>query len=117
METELGLLGWQQAEYNDATQQEVRKLADCEREQSRLTNESAELGNALHDLRERRAREKAEYEAREASFNASLSELEKPIKALQRKLAARRKAQEEAEESVARLEAKMQESARDPDIS
>ena len=113
LETELGLLGWQQADYNEGTQQEIRKLADYEREQSRLTNESAELGNALRDLRERRVREKAEYEARKTSFKASLSELEKPIDALERKLEARRKALEGAEESVASLEAKVEESSND----
>jgi chromosome segregation ATPase len=117
VETELGLLGWQQADYNEATQQEVSKLADFEREQSRLTNESAELGNALRDLGERRAKEEAEYTARKTSFHASLSELEKPIKELQRKVAARRKARASAEESVARLEAKLAEAVKDPNTA
>jgi chromosome segregation ATPase len=117
METQLGLLGWQQADYNDVTQQQVRKLADCEREQARLTNESAVLGHALRDLSERRAKGKTEYDARKTGFNANLSELAKPIKALQRKLAARREAQEEAERAVANLEAKMEEATQDPNIA
>jgi chromosome segregation ATPase len=114
METELGLLGWQQADYNEATQQQVRKLGDYEREQARLTNESAELGNAIRDLTERRAKGKAEYNARKISFNASLSKLEKPIQALQRKLATRREAQEEAERIVADLEASMEDESDAP---
>ena len=117
LETELGLLGWQQADYNEATQQEVRKLADYEREQSRLTNESAELGNALRDCSARRVTEKTDYHTRRTGFQASLSELEKPIKALQRKLATRRKALEEAENSVAALEEKMEEASKDPAIA
>lgn len=117
LETELGLLGWQQADYNEATQLEVRKLADYEREQSQLINQSAELGNALRDLSDRRAKEKAEYNTQKASFEASLLELEKPISALQRKLVARRKTQEKAERSLTALEAKMEEAARDPKIA
>ena len=108
-ETQLGLLGWQQADYNEATQEEVRKLTDFEREQSRLTNESAELGNAIREFCERRAKEEAEYEARKASFKASLAELEKPIAVLERKVEARRKELQEAERTVAALEEKLEE--------
>jgi chromosome segregation ATPase len=117
LETELGLLGWQQADYNEATQQEVRKLTDFEREQARLTNESAELGNALRDFCERREKEKAEYFARKASFLASLSALEKPIAALRRKLVAQHQAQEDVENNLAELEAKMEEAVKDPKIA
>ena len=117
LETELGLLGWQQAEYNEATQLEVRRLSDYEREQARLTNESAELGNALHDFSERRAKEKTEFEARKAGFKAGLSELEKPIATLRQRLAARRKALANAEKAAAGLEAKLEEAAKDPKIA
>jgi chromosome segregation ATPase len=117
LETELGLLGWQQADYNEATQEEIRKLGDYEREQARLTNESAELGNGISELTQRRAKEKAEYTAQKAGFDASLAELQKPIEALQRKVAARRKAQEQMEKSVAELEAKLEEAAQDPKIA
>jgi chromosome segregation ATPase len=117
LETELGLLGWQQADYNEATQDEIRKLADYERDQARLTNESADLGNGINELAERRAKEKTEYTAQKASFEASLAELEKPLAALRRKLAARRRAQEKVEKSVAVLEAKMEEAAQDPKIA
>ena len=113
-ETQLGLLGWQQADYNEATQEEVRKLTDFEREQSRLTNESAELGNAIRELCERRAKEEAEYEARKASFQASLAELEKPIAGLERKVEARRRELQEAERAVAALEEKMEKAGQDP---
>jgi chromosome segregation ATPase len=117
VETELGLLGWQQADYDEAIEGEVRKLTDFERAQGRLTNESAELGNGVRELCERRVKEKAEYEARKASFKASLSELEKPIAVLERKIESRRKELQEAERSVARLEEKMGEAAQDPGVS
>jgi chromosome segregation ATPase len=109
LETELGLLGWQQADFNEATEGEVRKLTDFERAQGRLTNDGAELGIAIRDLCERREKEKAEHDARKASFEANLSELEKPIDALERKLEAKRKALEEAEKTVADLEAELTE--------
>ena len=53
-ETALGLLGWQQAEFDPQTQAEVDKINAYEREQSRLTNESAGLAKELRELRNQR---------------------------------------------------------------
>ncbi len=53
-ETALGLLGWQQAEFDPQTQAEVDKINAYEREQSRLTNESAGLAKELRELRVQR---------------------------------------------------------------
>jgi chromosome segregation ATPase len=66
LETALGLLGWQQADYDPGTQEQVSRLTDCEREQVRLTNESAALGLEIQRLEEQRGiaqREIAEAEA------------------------------------------------------
>ena len=64
-ETALGLLGWQQAEFDPQTQAEVDKINAYEREQSRLTNESAGLAKELRELRvEREAARKAFDEQR-----------------------------------------------------
>ena len=107
LESELGLLGWQQADYSEATQQQVRKLADYEREQARLTNESAELGLELQDLRERRAKEKAEFTESQAKFKANYSELNRPVQGLEQRIAKRRNTLALAERAVADMETKL----------
>ena len=50
LETALGLLGWQQADYDEQTQEHVNRLMDCERAQARLTNESAALALEIGEL-------------------------------------------------------------------
>jgi len=66
LETALGLLGWQQADYDAPTQQHVNRLTAYEREQGRLTNDSASIGLEIERVEERRgvaAREFAEAQA------------------------------------------------------
>jgi len=66
LETALGLLGWQQADYDAATQEHVSRLTDCEREQSRLTNESAALGLEIQQIEERRGGAQREFSEAQA---------------------------------------------------
>jgi chromosome segregation ATPase len=63
-ETALGLLGWQQAEFDPHTQAEVDKINAYEREQARLTNESAGLAKELRELREERELMRKQFEER-----------------------------------------------------
>jgi len=62
LETALGLLGWQQADYDDDAQAHVNRLMDCEREQARLTNESAALGLKIEELEKQRGIRQREHE-------------------------------------------------------
>ncbi len=66
LETALGLLGWQQADYDSGTQEHVSRLTDCEREQVRLTNESAEIGLEIQQLEEQRSVAQREFSEAEA---------------------------------------------------
>ena len=54
-ETTLGLLGWQQADFDENTQAQVDRIIEYEREQSRATNESASVGRVLREQEEMRA--------------------------------------------------------------
>lgn len=87
-ETELGLLGWQQAEYDAETQREVDKIKNVEREQARLTNESAELARVLapleterdtlaREIEEQRIASEAEIDRRRAVNEAKANEIAK----------------------------------------
>ena len=60
-ETELGLLGWQQAEFDPATQREVEKITQCEREQARLTNESAALAKEIAEISAQREQARTDF--------------------------------------------------------
>jgi chromosome segregation ATPase len=61
LESALGLLGWQQADYDGPTQAEVQRLTDYEREQARLTNEGAQLGIEALKLEEKRRFEEQKF--------------------------------------------------------
>lgn len=66
LEVALGLLGWQSAEYDAPTQAHVDRLTAYEREQMRLTNESARLAHEMREIEAQRGvaeREFAEAEA------------------------------------------------------
>jgi chromosome segregation ATPase len=86
-ETELGLLGWQQADYDEETQREVDKIQNYEREQARLTNESAEIGRAIRALREERDQARKEYEEARRQIATQLGEWRNPIPSQEKQLA------------------------------
>lgn len=100
LESALGLLGWQQADYEGAAQEEVQRLTAYEREQGRLTNESAGYGIEITKLEEQRASEES---ACVAAQSAALQQAQfgaENFEALETLLAARRK---EVREIAARL--------------
>jgi chromosome segregation ATPase len=100
-ETELGLLGWQQADFDEETQRDVDKIMNFEREQARLTNESATVGRAIGELntlreqtrrtyREKRTPLQAQLEmhrANLAKFDADLAKAEDELPDLERRAA------------------------------
>ncbi len=91
-ETELGLLGWQQAEYDDATQIEVDKIENAEREQSRLTNAAAQSAREIREESERleayrktASVQDAELEQARAAVREKLTPIEEKIASLRKK--------------------------------
>ena len=100
-ETRLGLLGWQQADYGEGTRDHVDCLADYERTQSELTNESASLAFTLQQLEERRASERQTYESQRAERLAAQQPLVKQIDEKEKELAALRRERVKVEEWLA----------------
>lgn len=93
VETELGLLGWQQAEFDEDTQREVDKILECEREQARLTNESAALSRTIAELKEQREQARLAFEQKNAPLvqerrilHESIAKLASHIPSLRRQL-------------------------------
>jgi chromosome segregation ATPase len=86
VETELGLLGWQQADFDEDTQREVDKIMNFEREQARLTNESATVSRAIGELTAQRKQaqdaakgKQVPIETQLATLRASLEKMDKDI--------------------------------------
>jgi chromosome segregation ATPase len=100
LESKLGLLGWQQADYDAGTQQHVDQLNDLERTQAKLTNQSAELGVAIAKLEEKRAFERTVYEKAHETREASRTALLGPVQETE---SARDEKQRESKELEERL--------------
>lgn len=108
-EAELGLLGWQQADFEGEAQQHVRQLTDFEREQSRLTNESAALALAIRRLQDERAAARQQHDEVCAQLEAERAKIAAPVAEDERRLAARRRAPSNFGESIAALDRELRE--------
>ncbi|HEY3899112.1 MAG TPA: hypothetical protein VGM54_10890 [Chthoniobacter sp.] len=97
-EVRLGLLGWQQADYGEGTRDHVDRLADFERTQSQLTNESASLALTLQQLEERRTSERKTYESQRAERLAAQQPLVKQVEEQEKELSAMRRERAKVEE-------------------
>ena len=89
-ETDLGLLGWQQADFEGEAQQHVRQLTDFEREEARLTNESAALALTIRRLQDERGAARQHHDEARAPLEAERAKVAVPVAEVERQLAARR---------------------------
>jgi chromosome segregation ATPase len=103
-ETELGLLGWQQADYDPETQREVEKIQNYEREQSRLTNESAEISRVIGECQSRREAARKEFEGLRRQFQAERHVITEPLDRIQKQLVGLRKQEPAYEKRIPELD-------------
>ena len=90
-EKTLGLLAWQQADYDPETQRLVQAIHDVEKEQTALVNEAAVLGQEIRKGQlEREAARRQQDEARRR-MEGERTRLTAPQAELERRLADRRK--------------------------
>ncbi len=82
----MGLLGWQQADFRGESQREVEKIKNCEREQSRLTNEGAEVGRSMRKFREEREQGKKAYEEQRQGLLVERQTLLEPVARLEKQI-------------------------------
>ena len=108
-EAELGLLGWQQADFEGEAQQHVRQLTDFERVQARLTNQSAALALAIRRLRDERTAARQQHDEAYAQCETERARVAAPVAEDERRLAARRRAPSNFGESIAALERELRE--------
>ncbi len=108
-ETDLGLLGWQQADFEGEAQQHVRQLTDFEREQSRLTNVSAALARAIRRLQDERAAARHCHDEARAQLEAERAKVAGPVGEAEQRLAARQRVRANFGESIAALDRELRE--------
>jgi chromosome segregation ATPase len=103
-ETELGLLGWQQAEFDPETQRQVDALQNVEREQAELSNRSAENAHALEQVAAERSALRAAFDRDSAVLEAERTKTREPLAALREQIDKMREANPAAERRAAELE-------------
>ena len=108
-ETELGLLGWQQADFDAKTQREVDQIQNYEREQARLTNASAELGQVIRAEQEKRAEARRAYEEARRQIDAERRALAEPLAPIEKQLVTLRRQEPHYEKRIPDLDREMRE--------
>lgn len=108
-ETELGLLGWEQADFEGDAQRHIDKLRNFEREQLRMTNESAALGLAIREGQEKRVEGRKLYEETRRALEGEWKAAAEPVETAGRHLAARLKIDVDFDGLIAELERELAE--------
>lgn len=103
-ETNLGLLGWQQADFAGEAQRHIDQLTNVEREQARLTNESARLGLAIQHLQDEGAAARRQFEETRRALAAERVKVAAPVEETARQCAERERLRDNFAERVATLE-------------
>ena len=111
-EAELGLLGWQQAEFDPETQREVEKIQNFEREQARLTNESAALAKEIAELAAQREQARAAFEQKRTPLAAERAAVRENIDKSGAQVAVVRRQLGDCERRVPQLEREAREAGR-----
>ena len=111
-ETNLGLLGWQQADFGGDAQRHVEQLTDVERAQARLTNDSARFGLALQRLQEERALALRQFEEARTVLEAERAKVAGPVEETERQFAERERMRANLAERSAALERELGEANR-----
>ncbi len=111
-ETDLGLLGWQQADFEGEALPHVEQLTDFERTQARLTNESAALALTIRQLQAQRAEERRQYDEARARLEAERAKVAGPSEEIARQLAVRQRSPEKIAERGPALERELEEVTR-----
>jgi chromosome segregation ATPase len=108
-ETELGLLGWQQAEFDPVTQKQVDALQHVEREQAELSNRSAEIAYRLKEVIEQRKALKEAFERDVAALAEERTRTGEPVRALREQIAKLQEPAPATDKRLAELQSELRE--------
>ncbi|MCE9612556.1 MAG: hypothetical protein K8R23_20335 [Chthoniobacter sp.] len=102
-ETTLGVLGWQQADFEGDAQRLIEQLTNVEREQARLTNESARLGITIRQLQDERETARRQFEEARDQLEAEREKITAPVAETERQFTERQRLQESFAERIQAL--------------
>ena len=108
-EAELGLLGWQQADFDDETQQQVEAIQNVEREQSRLMNAAAEHATTVRTRRGELESAQRAWQEKRRELAAEEKRCREPRAELERQLAERRRVEPNFERRMPELDRELRE--------
>ena len=107
--TELGLLGWQAADFDAETQRQVDAIQSVEREQSRALHASATAASGIRRLvSEREAAQRVHYEARK-QLEADLRKAAEAKSQLERKISEKSKIEPQFQHRLPELDRELRE--------
>ena len=111
-EATLGLLGWQQADFDEATQEQVGRIVEYESDQARATNESAATGRALRELKDARATGQQHFDRESAAIEDERRSLGNAHSQIEHKLAEKRRIEPDLEQQMPELDRELREKSR-----
>jgi len=103
-ETELGLLGWQQAEFDPVTQRQVDALQNVEREQAELGNRATEIALGLAEVTGQRTSLRSAFDQEYGAMGAEKAKVREPLPSLREQIDKLREPAAAAERRTAELE-------------
>ncbi len=83
-ETQLGLLGWEQADFDTETQRQVDAIHHVEREQGELTNRAAALAREIEAIAVERAAVPAAFDKQRTALEAERASVREPLAEIER---------------------------------
>lgn len=108
-EIRLGLLGWQQADFDAETQRQVDAIQNVEREQAALTNRAAEVSHETEAVAAERAKVRADFDLRRGALEAERTLARAPLAEIERTLRTVRERPADGSQRVAELERTLRE--------
>lgn len=108
-EMRLGLLGWQQADFDAETQRQVDAIQHVEREQADLTNRAAEFSREMETVSADRAKVRADFDQQRVVLEVGRTRAREPIAEIERSLRAVRERPTDGRQRIAELEKNLRE--------
>jgi DNA repair exonuclease SbcCD ATPase subunit len=107
--TQLGLLGWQGADFDPETQRQVDEIQNVEREQSRHLNEAAAHSMEVRRLNEERERDRRAYQETRKQLEAELRKAQEAKTHVERQVAEKRKVEPKFQQRIPELDRELRE--------
>jgi chromosome segregation ATPase len=107
--TQLGLLGWQGADFDPETQRQVDEIQNVEREQSRHLNEAAAHSMEIRRLNEERERARRSHVETRKQQEAELRKAQETKTQLERQVGEKRKVEPKFQQRIPELDRELRE--------